>query len=168
MDTNIKLILLVINGNGNIAIHLASIVLTSILAVELVIFIVISELNLKKLIIFGMVTGFFLFLFEFYLNVVNLNEINILGSNYSVMVFALGAPIIIGMLTSLILTLIIFFLKKANKSASVLIKPFWSFKEQLKPKIGLKFQALFWILLTTELLLNLQGLSLLLWITYFI
>lgn len=168
IDTNMKLLIFLNLGYGYLVLHLASIVLTFILAIEILLFTTFLKPTIKKLITFFIMLISFLILFEFYLNMTDLNHINILGSKYSIMVFSMTFPILIGFITSFILTLLNFLYIKYFKQTDLINKPFWNKEQAMKRYFNLKFLFLNWILISLELILNLQGLSLFLWLTLFI
>ncbi|MHA1725305.1 MAG: hypothetical protein ACTSXH_10755 [Promethearchaeota archaeon] len=163
LDTNVKLMIFLIKYDTPLAPHLSSIILTSFLAIELLTLILFLIPNLKKVIIFGVMLIVFLITFEFYLNVIDLTQVNVFSSNYSPMLFAIGVPIIFGFITYLFLTSINLFFKNSQKLTAILNEPFWNKIEKMNRIWELKVQFIIWFLLSLEVILNLEGLSLLSW-----
>lgn len=165
IDTNVKLIFFGIAGYGNFTLHLASIVLTFILTAEIISYAFLISPNLKGIIIFCLISIFFLYLFEFYLNEVVLSEIAIFDLKYFAIFMEVIFPILVGSIASLVLTGIEIVLKKAKPNNNLLNKRFWNAQIKGKRIFNARFNFILWVLITVELILNLQGLSLLLWIT---
>ncbi len=168
LDTSVKLIILLIRYDTPLAPHLSSIILTCFLAIELLTLILVLTPNLKKIIIFSVMLIVFLMVFEFYLNVANLDELNVFGSKYSPMLFGMGVPLMFGIMTSIFFTLTRIFFKNCQNLLARLTTPFWNKTEKMNKIWKEKPQFIIWILLSGEVILNLQGLSLLSWIAFLI
>ena len=165
IDTNIKLIFFGIAGYGNFVIYISSIVLTFVLTAEIIMYAFLIAPNLKGIIIFCFISIFFLYWFEFYLNEANLGEMGIIDLKYSAIIVGIIFPILVGLIGSLVLTGIEKILKKVKPFNSLLYKQFWNMQVITKRIFNIRFNFVLWALITVELILNLQGLSLLLWIT---
>jgi hypothetical protein len=145
--------------------HLASIVLTFILAAEIIIYAFFFAPNLKGIIVLCCILIFFIYLFEFYLNEIVLSEIAIFDLKYFAIFMEVIFPILVGSIASLVLTGIEIVLNKAKPNNNLLNKRFWNAQIKGKRIFNARFNFILWVLITVELILNLQGLSLLLWIT---
>ena len=165
IDTNIKLIFFGIAGYGNFVIYISSIVLTFVLTAEIIMHAFLIAPNLKGIITFCFISIFFLYWFEFYLNEANLGEMGIIDLKYSAIIVGIIFPILVGLIGSLVLTGIEIILKKVKPFNSLLYKQFWNMQVITKRIFNIRFNFVLWALITVELILNLQGLSLLLWIT---
>ncbi|MHA1273135.1 MAG: hypothetical protein ACTSQS_06820 [Promethearchaeota archaeon] len=165
IDTNIKILIFGIIGYENIYLHLASIILTFILGTEIIIGSTFVAPNRKGLIGFSAVLISFIYFWEFYLISADLNQLDFFGSKYSAFSIGILLPMLIGLTIAGITTFIEFILnRKSDRKFED--KPFWNIQKKFKIYFGLKFNLILWILITAELLLNLQGLSLLLWLTF--
>ncbi len=167
LDTNMKFFLGVI-GYGNIALHIASIILLTILSTEIIFGAVFVASNRKGVITFMTVLISFIIFWYFYLNDANLNDLKFVDSKYSVTIVAIAAPIFVGIVAASMLTVTELIMKKVKKHEGIIDKPFWNIQKKAKSFFNLKFNFILWLLITIELLLNLQGLSLLLWLTFFL
>ncbi|MHA1292336.1 MAG: hypothetical protein ACTSQJ_06675 [Promethearchaeota archaeon] len=168
IDTNIKIIFYNVEGYGNISLHLASIILTFLLSAEILIGVLLVAPNRKGIITFIAVLSCFIYLSQFYLVSANDTQLDFFGTKYSALLIILVFPIFVGILTALILILVEILLKKAKSNDRLEDKPFWNIQLKAKKIFDTKFNIILWALISTELILNLQGMSLLLWLTIFI
>ena len=166
IDTNIKYIFFGVAGYNNIFTYLAAILLTFVLAAEIIIGVVFIAPNRKGLITFTIVLVVYLYLSQFYIVQVNSLEIEIFGGTYDAFLVIMILPILIGMITAFILTLIEMLLNLINKEKRIEDKPFWNKQEKAKKVFNLYFNLILYGLITAEFILNLEGMSLLLWLTY--
>ena len=166
IDTNINILFFGIIGYGNLALHLASIILTFLLAFELLFGVLFVAPNRKGLLTFAGVLGYFIYYWEVYLNQAKLEEINLFGSKYSGFMAGIFFPALVGIAIASILTLMEYIYGRLNSDRSVEDKPFWNIQVKAKTIFSMKFNLLLWILFSAELILNLQGISLLYWVAY--
>ncbi|MHA1148871.1 MAG: hypothetical protein ACTSR8_11595 [Promethearchaeota archaeon] len=167
IDSNVKVFLGVI-GYSNIFLHLSSIILTFILSAEIIIGVILVAPNRKGVITFGTVLGSFIYYWQFYLNQVDLNEIDVFGSKYSALGVGLLLPITVGFITVIILVVIELIYNKFKPDNRYTDEPFWNIQIKVKSFIDFKFNLILYLLITVELILNLQGMSLTFWISYII
>ncbi len=167
IDTNIKFIFFGIAGYNNIFVHLSAIILTFLLAAEIIIGTVFVAPNRKGLITFAIVLATYVYLSQFYIVQADSLQIEIFGSNYDVFLVILILPILVGMLVGIILTTIELLLRKIKKNSRIEDKPFWNKQKEAKKIFSLHFNLILYGLITAEFILNIEGMSLLLWMTYF-
>lgn len=167
IDTNIKILIFGIVGYSNIFLHLASILLTFILAAELLIGALIVNPNRKKIVIFGTMLAYFVYLWYFYLNSVNLSELSLFNTKYSAAVISVLYPILVGVIAASVLTGAELLYNKARSEKRIADKPFWNIQVKVKSFFNVRFNIILWALLSAEMILNFQGLSLLLWLIVF-
>jgi len=166
IDTNVKL-LMGVAGYGNITLHLASVILTFILVAEIIIGAVFVAPNRKGIITFAAVLSLFIYLSQFYLIDADPNELDLFGTKYSALIVIIVFPILVGIIVAITLTIIELIFKKIKSEREVYDKPFWNIQEKAKNIFSFRFNFILWALLTAELILNLEGMSLLLWLTIF-
>jgi len=167
IDTNIKL-LMGIAGYGNFSIHLASMILTFILAAHIIIGVVFVAPNRKGVITFIAVLITFIILWEFIF--IDIETVNLLGldtSGTDLFIIGILFPVVIGMLVAITLAVVEGIMNKTKSERTIEDKPFWNKQIQAKKIASFKFNLIMWIIITAELILNMQGLSLLFWITFF-
>ncbi|MFO8018162.1 MAG: hypothetical protein R6U96_05965 [Promethearchaeia archaeon] len=165
IDTNIKILVFGIIGYGNLCIHLASILLTFILAAQIIIGVILVAPNRKGIATFFVVLGTFIFLWYIYIPSTSTGSLYILDSRYSILMSSLLFAILVGSSLALILSCCELILNKIKKDKEIEDRPFYDVTEKFKSLFNWKVNLLLWALITAELLLNLQGLSLLLWLT---
>jgi len=165
IDSNIKFLFFGIAGYANITQFIARVILTFLLSFEILVGANFVAPNRKGLITFATVLFTFLYLSIFYPIGSNPFIIEIFGSEYKTLYVILFVPILVGLLTLLSLTGIEFFLKKKSKQRKF-DRPFWNKQKEAKKIFSLKFNLILYILITAELILTFQGLSLLFWITF--
>ncbi len=166
IDTNLKIIILCIMGYQNLSLHLASIILTFILAAELLISALIVNPNRKKIIIFAVMIVYFVYLWEFYLSTTDLNQFTFFDSKYSAAIASIFFPILVGVIAASFLTGAEFVLYKVQSKKRIVDKPFWNIQIKIKSFFDLRFNLILWGLLSAEMILNFQGMSLSFWISY--
>ena len=168
IDTNIKYIFFGVAGYSNVLQFLATVILTSILAIQIIIVVVLVAPNRKGIITFCSVLVTFLILWEFILGDQDFLGIIIINSEGSASIASLIFPILVGIVTASILTALEEALKKYKSEEKYSDTPFWNIQAKAKKIFDVKFNLILWALITTELILSLQGISLLLWLTILI
>ena len=167
IDTNIKL-LMGIAGYGNFSIHLASMILTFILAAHIIIGAVLVAPNRKGVITFIVVLITFIILWEFiFLDFETVSLLGVDTSGTDLFILGILFPVAVGLLVAIGLTFIEGIIKKSKSERTIADKPFWNKQIQAKRIFSFKFNLIMWIIITTEFILNMQGLSLLFWISIF-
>lgn len=166
IETDLKIFLGVM-GYGNFFQHLASVLLTLILSIQIIIGTVLTKPNLKGIITFGSILSSFLIFILFLIPAQNSNQINVFGDTYSALEMSILIPVLIGIIVSAVISLLEMLLYKRKEELSFFSKPIWDIQHKIKKIFSLRFNLILYALITTELLLNLQGLSLLLWLTMF-
>lgn len=167
VDTNIKLILGIV-GYRNFTLHLASIILTFLIAIQVIIGAVFVRPNRKGLICFALVIGVFIYVSQFYFVGLEVDDFDFVGGDYGAFIFIIGIPILVGLIAAIILTSFELILKRVKKDSRIEDKPFWNKQVKAKKFFSFKFNIILYGLITAEFILNLQGMSLLFWITYLI
>lgn len=165
IDTNLKILVFGIIGYGNIMLHMTSIILTFVLAIEFLFVSTFVAPNRKGLSTFGIIVSYFIFFWYIFLPSANYSELNLFSSKYSVFLAGVLFPILIGIVSAFILTFIELIVRK-YQNETFKDTPFYNIQVSAKKKLNLKFNLLLWGLITTELLLNLQGMSLLIWFSF--
>lgn len=165
IDTNVKILMGII-GYSNIFLHLSSIILNFILAAEIIIGVIGVAPNKKGIITFTIILGFFLYFWEFYLDQVNLYELDVFGSKYSALAVGILLPMLIGAITALVLVVIEGLYNKKNSEKKYIDKAFWNIQVKAKKVFDIKFNLILYALLSAEFILNLQGMSLSIWVSY--
>ncbi len=166
IDTNIKILFMGIIGYQNLSLHIASIVLTFILGGELLISALLVNPNRKKIIIFGVMIIYFVYFWYFYLNTTDLSQFSLLDSKYSAAIASIFFPILVGVVAASALTGAELVLKKAIPKKRIDDKPFWNIQVKVKSFFDLRFNLILWGLISAEMILNFQGMSLSFWISY--
>lgn len=166
-DSNIKILFFGVEGYVNISLHLTSIILTFIIAIQIMIGILLVKPNLKGIISFLALFITFVTLWDYYFNIMDLSKFNLFDSKYSVFLVGIVFPILVGVITSIILTIVEFFIKRKKLNLRIIDIVFWDKQIIVKKIFNIRFNIILWFLITIELILNLQGLSILLWLTVF-
>jgi hypothetical protein len=164
IDTNIKLMFGIV-GYSNFALHLSSLILTFIIAIQVIIGAVFVKPNRKGLICFALVIGVFIYTSQFHFVGLEIDEFELFGTDMDVFIFIIGIPIVVGLIAAIIFTSIELILRKKGRFED---KPFWDKQVKAKKIFSFKFNIILWLLTTAEFILILQGMSLLLWLTNFI
>ncbi|MGV9202600.1 MAG: hypothetical protein ACOC44_01080 [Promethearchaeia archaeon] len=168
IDTNIKILFLGIIGYGNIYLHLASLILTFILAGQIIIGAVFIAPNRKGIVTFSAVLGTFIFLWYINLPKTSPEALNLFDSKYSILLIAVLIPLLIGASVAIIMVCCEVILDKVRDDKDISDMPFYDRTKRFKSIFNWKFNIFLWALITTELILNLQGLSMFLWLTFLI
>jgi len=166
-DSNIKILFFGVESYVTISLHLTSIILTFIIAIQIMIGILFVKPNLKGIISFLAVFITFIILWDYYFDIMDISKFDLFDSNYSVFLLGIVFPILVGTVTSIILTVGEFFIKRKKLNLRFINTTFWDKQIIVKKIFNIKFNIILWFFITTELILNLQGLSLLLWLTVF-
>ena len=156
IDTGIKIFLGIIEY-GNLFIHLASIILTFILALQIIIGAVFVAPNRKGILTFTAILSSFVFLWYYYIPKTKMD---------SILTVAILIPVVIGIIVALTLTLFEFIIERTKENKKIADTPFYDFREEFKSIFNWRLNLILWAAITSELLLNLQGLSILFWLTF--
>ena len=138
------------------------------LAAEIIIGVIVVAPNRKGIITFSSVLTFFIYFWQFYLNAVNLNELDYFGSKYSALGVGIILPILVGIITALILVFLEAIYNSLKQDNRYTDNPFWNIQVKVKSIISFKFNLILYLLITAEMILNFQGLSLTFWMSYLI
>ena len=154
IDTSIKILFLGVYGYGNITLYLASCVLLLVLGVEIIIGVVWISPNIKSLSTFIVMLILFIYQFEI--------ERVVFFEDYDVMI----RPMLYASIFVIIFTLIYEIYRKL-KPEGFEDKPFWSFEKQFKQVFNWKLNLILWGLISAEMILMIEGYSLLFWLSFF-
>ena len=153
LDTSIKILFLGVYGYGNFTFHITSCILLLILGVELIIGAVFVAPTLKSITTFVVMLTFFIYHFEIEQVVVHEDLDKIFIPMFYTFVY-------------LLIVTLIYEIYRKFKPEGFEDKELWNFERKFKKIYNWKFNLIMWILISTELILMIEGYSILFWLSY--